>query len=444
MMPMNDTHSQAPIVIGERSPWTSLFIEPVKWFIPAIVFIAVISAITGLIFTPLVIVGGPIIAFLLAYSVNRMLRVRSRQRAMSILSYLENAARLNFPFDSYLLAAELAERGSLRAAIRHLRANLSRGFSVVNALMTAVPEFPEPLAAQLAVAERLGRLCPTLTRIVAEERRRRPSVRDDLSPMYRLYPAIVLFAVISILTFLTIFVVPKFREIFKDFKVSLPEVTVFLLKITSFFSDDIPLAPTLLVLLAIIVIMAVGLQLERIFTTNAPVQVVRDAADWFTWRLPLLRHLQRDRAIAASSQVIAEALRAGLPLPRAIELALALPTNRFFRRSLDRWRTNLITGMPVAQAAALAGLPPLFLGFLGPATDSRAAASPDSLPDLFEFLARYYRDRFSRIDILLRAAFEPAMVLCMGVLVGFTVVALFVPVVKLLNNVASFYPTSPL
>jgi type II secretory pathway component PulF len=433
-----------PLQAREWSPWTALLVEPMKWFIPAVVFLAILAAFTGLIATPLLIVGTPVFAFLLAYSINRVLRIRNRQQSLAVLSYLESAARLNLPFDSYLLAAELAERGGLRAKLHHVRANLGRGFPLVNAVTTAVPEFPEEFAAELAVAERLGRLGPALTRIIRENQRKRPTVQDDLSPMYRFYPVILLLALFTILTFLLIFVMPKFREIFRDFRVNLPEPTLILLRIGAFMTEDTPLAVALISIVCLGVVLAIGLQLERIFTNTAPVKQVRDATDWITWHLPLVGSMQRDRGLAQASRVIADSLRAGLTLPRAIEMALVLPANRFFRRRLDRWRTHLLAGSTVEQAAQLAGLPPLYRGFLGPATNPKVAGERATLPDVFEFLGRYYQDRFSRMSIMLRAATEPAMVLCMGLLVGAFIYSIFMPLVTLINAQTNYYPVSPL
>ena len=85
------------------------------------------------------------------------------------------------------------------------------------------------------------------------------------------------------------------------------------------------------------------------------------------------------------------------------------------------------------------GSPAPVSGLLVPAQSSRAA-NPENSANVYDFLARYYRARFSRLLILLQAAYEPAAILSLGLLVGFVVYSLFVPLVTLLDSVRKLYP----
>ncbi len=78
----------------------------------------------------------------------------------------------------------------------------------------------------------------------------------------------------------------------------------------------------------------------------------------------------------------------------------------------------------------------------GPSRETSGDSTDAS--QIFTFLARYYRGRFSRTAIVLRAAFEPAVVIAMGLVVCFVVMAIFVPLPHLINAVMGWDGRSPL
>jgi type II secretory pathway component PulF len=151
--------------------------------------------------------------------------------------------------------------------------------------------------------------------------------------------------------------------------------------------------------------------------------------DWCAWRLPITHTVQRDRGMAETCALLASAIRGGVPLPEALTQALSLPLNEGFRQRLDAFRRLILAGTAPADAARTAELPDLMAGLLAPTT----ARAPDA--QLFTFLERYYRNRFSRTLMLLRGAIEPFLVLCLATLVGTTVLSLFLPLVKLIASV---------
>jgi type II secretory pathway component PulF len=419
---------------AESRSWGMGFVGLFTWFIPAVVFVALMAGCSGLVITPLAPIGAPLLAFFVAFAINRYQQKLRRQRAMIILSYIENAVRLNLPIDAFLYAAELAERGATRIQLRALRLKLGQGYPVGTALSACVPEFPGDYAAELTAAEQVGQLRSTLSRITETNLRPTPTMQDDLSPIYRIYPFGILLGGSMICLFMMIFVVPKFKEIFKDFRTDLPLITETVFNLGNFISDSF-IGAIAMLLLAVIVMLAIAYQLQHIFTPTWAFPRPRMFMDWLTWHTPVWRRIERDRGLAAACVVLAEATRTGLPLDRAMDHVLSLPVNQHLKPRLYRWRMQLAAGKTPEESARDARLPAIIASFLASSSTPRASSSQAALSDVFAFLGRYYRDRFSHTTLLLRAAFEPAIVVVMGFFVGIFVYAMFAPLVKLLNSV---------
>jgi type II secretory pathway component PulF len=105
------------------------------------------------------------------------------------------------------------------------------------------------------------------------------------------------------------------------------------------------------------------------------------------------------------------------------------------RRMMQEWQFALLGGIPVAQAAARAGFPRAFVGFMQSA-GGEPGSNAHTLAAVFEFLGRYYRDRFSRLAIFLTALVQPAITLALGLVVLYITLALFLPLVKLIQSVS--------
>jgi type II secretory pathway component PulF len=357
-------------------------------------------------------------------------------QARTVLGYLEHAVRLNLPLTPFLAAAQESERGTARRQLAHLQDALQSGLPLNIALAQAVPYLPPDVLSTLAAAEPIGQLQPTLTRLVAAQRVR-PIVDDaERIPYQRFYPLGLLLILTGMVGFFSIFVMPKFREIFKDFKVSLPPITEYVMGVSNFVADNVLVLLLLAVGLFAAIYVPMSFYLHRVFLPTWRLPDLGGVRDVLRWWTPILRGVERDRGMAATAEFLAQATAAGVPLPVAVERTLDLPTNPYFRARLRRWADFLETGEAPGTAAQRANLPELVGALLAPTSGDL------SIPALFAFLARYYRQRFSRTLLLLRAALEPAVVLFFGALVLAFASAAIVPIVRLLNSVMGAYPGS--
>ena len=106
-------------------------------------------------------------------------------------------------------------------------------------------------------------------------------------------------------------------------------------------------------------------------------------------------------------------------VPNEIDLSV-------LKARVRQWREGMLDGLSPDESGKNARLPRLLTGMLA------TTRTADDTCQVFEFLARYYRQRFDKAVVLVNALFEPAMVLLMGSLVGVVVVGFFLPLVEMI------------
>jgi len=377
----------------------------------AYTFSPYLAILTGL----LILVGLPAIATMMA-------QVRAR-RSTIILSYIEQAVRLNLPLPRMLDAAQRSEQSRTAARLRRLRDLLEDGASLELALPVATPEVPVRTVGLIAAGEHIGSLRQTLMRLV-----KRPGESEDEMVSHRSftlwYPLLMSIALILVLLLMLIFVIPKIEDLYKDFGLRPGYATLRLIHLSRAINDLewLPLA-----MIAISLVWALGGAFRRIFSARrtAPWGVF----DQILWRLPIAHGLVRDRGLADACNAMADALRAGYALPRAIEEASWLRLNVVLRIRLRKWRTGIESGFAADRAARDAQLPDLLCGMIGSGRGGDPAAA-------MEFLASYYESRFGRGRELIRAASVPLLALVFGGLVLFMASGTYMPLLQMMDRLS--------
>jgi type II secretory pathway component PulF len=225
----------------------------------------------------------------------------------------------------------------------------------------------------------------------------------------------------------------KFQEIVKDFKITrLNRLSTAVFRVSEFM-NDYPIVPIVLIGLGVLAfLIPMSFYMHRLFVPGARRPRFTTAWPWLAWRLPVLHGAQVDKAMAEVCGLLAEATRAGTPLPVAVRQAMVLPINIGFKEKLGVFLEGLNQGKSAADAAAKARLPELLVGMLQPMSEASVGVSGAAM---FEFLERYYRQRFSRTILMLRAAMEPLLVLLFGAIVLGMVLAVLQPVRQILESV---------
>jgi type II secretory pathway component PulF len=332
-----------------------------------------------------------------------------------------------------LSAAQQSEPGKTGYRLDRLRRYLDEGYPVGEAIELAVPEVSRRAIALASAGEQVGQLAPALRRAVSEQRTTEPTFDPTTTVFYRIYPVVLILFVAAILGMLSVFVMPKYQQIFRDFALPLPWVTTFTMQWSR------ALAPPIALIMAVVVLIITG---RFLWETFRPFNIDLELGglDYIRWAMPGVHGLVRDRGLADVCALLADATEAGMPVDRALMEASHLNINRVLRDRIDAWSKGVVEGQGLSESARRARLPRLLVGMLAPASRAPGgAAEPDeaAVSGVFRFLERYYRSRFSRSLYLLQGMLIPLVVLVMAVVVIFVALALLAPVVALTNALSS-------
>jgi type II secretory pathway component PulF len=396
------------------------------WFFAGCFALGLLAGAVWLLSSRFFAGASPVLGVLLLVSAGMFARAVRRSRAVAALNYVEQAVRLNLPLPPMIAAAEAGEQGRLARKLGVLRGHLEGGHPLAAALDDALPGLPPRSLGLIAAAERNGRLSSTLARLVRELRR--PQRDPSRAILLRWYPPMFVLALTVALGFVGVFVMPKFYDIFREFRIEVPPFTRAVMGAWLYAAAPIAALAIFLTLL-----LTGRMVTESVRPPWARVNLgpVRELPGLLAWWTPVARGVVRDRGLADVCHVLADAAAAGRPMHAALRDAALLGVNVVLRRRLRRWAEGVEQGAPLAEAARDAGMPRLACGMLA-TTSARGAADA---PATFEFLARYYDGRFSRAAALIEAAMVPAMVFVFAFLVGSVVLGLFLPLIDLINRV---------
>lgn len=347
-------------------------------------------------------------------------RIRQR-RANTILGYLDQAIQLNLPIDWMLEAAAASEQGVTRKKLMNLRWELADGHAVATALNVAAPEIGQRRLKIIEAAEHIGQLAPVLNQLQNEDVANNPNPHT-FKFVTLIYPFTVMLILSLVVSFVSIFVIPQFEEIFNDFDGEFPPQLLAISEFVTNFRSTIFFV--WFVITQLILWFIVWTIFQPKWLTLKPIRRYLDAIIFYT---PLFGKLAVDRGLAQALPLLATATQSGVPLESALNEIQSLRINTHLLKQLDRCQISLAHGASLQNATQQAKLPTLLTQMLAP------AAHAASVPQTLSYLAHYYQLRYSKSLALLENAAAPTIVLITSVAVGWFVIQLFKPLFMIID-----------
>ncbi len=271
---------------------------------------------------------------------------------------------------------------------------------------TAHPEaFPDYYLGILGSAELTGTLDVVLEQL-ADYIERDIEARSKVTGAL-IYPAVVFVMAIVTVIILATFVLPRFKTFFQSFNAKLPLPTRMLLSVTGYISS------WWFAIVGVIVLFIVGMMVLWRWSAG------RAWIDSVVLKLPVMGDLVQAVVLERICRILSSMVRAGVPLPEAMGVTSEASNNAVYREGLSHVREEMMEGQGLSQPIARTGL------FPGAARQMfRVGEETGTLDEQLALAAGYY-DR--EVDIRVKrftSLFEPAVIIFMGLIVGFVAVAL--------------------
>jgi type IV pilus assembly protein PilC len=234
------------------------------------------------------------------------------------------------------------------------------------------------------------------------------------------YPCAVITVAIVILAVLMIFVVPKFKEIFKDMLPGqdLPTFTRFVLGISDAIASNF-------IVTAICVIVAVAALIAFVRTRFG-----RRLFDKFKLNMPVLGSVISKVAISRFTRTLGTLVSSGVPILQALTIVKETSGNVIVGAAVGAVHESVKEGETITAPLEASGVfPPMVVSMVDVGEQTGA------LPEMLMKIADNYDEEVDNAVAAMTSLLEPIMIVFLAVIVGSIVIALFLPLITLMENV---------
>ncbi len=318
--------------------------------------------------------------------------------------------------DSLSVLVDQEENAALKSALSAVRDSVREGASLADALKENPKVFSQLYMNMVSAGEASGTLEITLDRLadfLDEQVRFRGRISAALA-----YPAFMTVIGISMLFFIFSFVMPRIVGMFEDMKQQLPLITVILLGTVRFLSSF---------WWAILIAIAGAVYYARRYLNT---QSGKENFDARLLKAPVFGSLIRMIAVSRFTRTLGTLLQSGVPTLAALDIVKSVVGNTVLANAISQARENVREGEPIADPLKRSGLfPPVVVQMV--AVGEKSGELEKMLLKISDSFDRTVETRLTGLMALL----EPVIILVMGLIIGFVVIAIMLPMLQMSSGV---------
>jgi len=350
---------------------------------------------------------------------------------------------------SLRILGEQARPGRLKYSLEDTCEAIESGDTLSEA-MAKSPKCFDRLYVNMIKAGEAGGALEIILQRLADFKERAESLKRKVKGAM-IYPVVVILVAVSILTFIMIKIVPSFIEIFADFELDLPLMTVYLIAISQWCVEYWYLIPGIPVLIWLTI------KLIRKFKAG------RMGWDQFIIKVPIFGGLIEKNIMARTSRTLGTLISSGVPILEALNITKETSGNAVFEQMFtkvsERIRQGDAIAQPLKEYSKLQFHPValfFWIAFIGGPIGAlmymfkyRQRVVDDIVVNMVDVgeetgeldtmlykVADTYDEEVAVLTDGLTKLMEPLLIIFLGGAVGFIVVALFLPLVDLINGLS--------
>jgi len=314
------------------------------------------------------------------------------------------------------ILAEQSESKTLRSVTGQVARNVEAGSTLADALRRHPRTFDDLFTNLVEVGEAGGILDVVLQRLSAYIEKAAALKRKVKAAM--VYPSAIIGVAIMVVIFMLTFVIPTFAQMFKDLGADLPLPTKVVLWLSTFVRSYI--------LLIIAGMVGCVLALRSYYRTEGG----RATIDALMLKLPIFGTLIRKVAVARFTRTLGTLVQSGVPILDGLRITARTAGNKVVEKAVLQCRAAVTEGKTLAEPLRVSGLfPPMVTQMISVGEQTGA------LDAMLSKIADFYDDEVDTAVSTLTSLLEPIMIVFLGVVVGGLVVAMYLPIFKLVTLV---------
>ena len=315
------------------------------------------------------------------------------------------------------LIAHSHNKAEARATLTMVSNQVEAGSSLARALNTSSPLFDNFYCDLVATGEQTGHLAQAFERLATYREKSEAMRKKVIKAM--IYPTMVSLTAVGVTLMMLIFVIPQFANIFKGFGAELPWFTQKIIDVSEFLQSDG-------------LLLALGLAITILLAAFAYRKSDRNKLRVHRALLavPIVGPIMLKAAIARFARTLATTFSSGIPLLTGIEAAGKTAGNRHIEQAIVGAHGNTAAGMPLHLALRHSEVfPELMLQMVMIGEES------GSIDDMLNKIAFTYESDVDNTVDNLGKILEPLIIIFLGTVIGGLLVAMYMPVFKLMSVV---------
>ena len=307
--------------------------------------------------------------------------------------------------------------GPLKNSLMSVIEDIESG-STLSEAMARQPKAFDNLYVNMVKAGEAGGALEVILQRLAEFKERSQSLKRKVQGAM-IYPVAVITVASCIVGFIMYFIIPKFKKIFVDFGTELPAITEMLIAMSDAIVAYFYLFPAIPIGIWLII---------KIVKKNKTGEYIVDLM-WL--KIPLLGKIVNKSTVARTSRTLGTLIASGVPILESLIIARDTSGNAVFRRAFDSIYSAIREGESMAIPLKEARIVDDMVVNMVDVGEETGA-----LDNMLFKIADVYDEEVSVLVEGLINMLEPIMVVVLGIIVGFIVIALFMPLIKLLNDLS--------
>ncbi len=305
--------------------------------------------------------------------------------------------------------------------LKDIISNLSKDVSSGGTLSESLAKYPKVfnhLYVNMIKAGEAGGILELVLERLAEFQEKSMALTQKVKAALT-YPALVVVFSAGVLLFLTTYIIPKFMGIFENMGVGeMPGITKFVMTMSSLMKERWYIG------VGLVVLAIIGFKVLNSFNNS------KFFIDKFKLRVPVAGELTKKIEVSRFSRTLGTLISSGVPILQALRITRGTMSNEVMRRALRRVHDSIREGESIAGPLKASGaFPPMVVNMIDVGEET------GSLDTMLNKIADIYdTDVDSTVDAL-TSIIEPFLIVSMGIVVGFLVISMFLPLFKLMSSI---------
>jgi len=349
---------------------------------------------------------------------------------------------------SLKILADMQKPGRLKNSLLDVCDEIEGGATLSEAMSKSPKAFDRLYVNMIRAGEAGGALEVILRRLSEFMERAQALKRKVKGAM--VYPIVVVSVAVGILTFIMMKIVPQFKKIFDDFGSELPPMTQFLIDVSNWVANYWYLIP------------AIPFGINLIIKAIKLVPYGRFGWDLFVLKVPVFGQLVEKNILSRSTRTLGTLLASGVPILEALNITKETSGNMMFEKLFQKVSESIRDGNAIAKPLKEFSNPPFnlvallfwttfvpgagalmyLLKYKQPVVDDLVINMVDvgeesgELDTMLYKVADTYDEECAVLTESLTSLMEPLLIIFLGGAVGFIVIALFLPLIKLIQDLS--------